>query len=114
MKWRNPIAVMMLVSMLALLTLPSVAAAAETMVDETSPSSQRGHYTAPQLLVDALVVRPLLFATTLAGTGLFLVSLPFTAIDRSVSNAADVLIAEPGRWTFGPHLGTYLNRHPGY
>ena len=43
MKWRSPIAVMVLMSILALLTLPSVAAAAETMVDETSPSTQPGH-----------------------------------------------------------------------
>ncbi len=54
---------------------------------------------------DALFARPLGLATTIAGTGLFLVTLPFTVPSRSVDTAAWELIGRPGGWTFDRPIG---------
>lgn len=54
---------------------------------------------------DLLIARPLLIATTLIGAGVFVVSLPFTALGGGVEEAADALIGEPGREAFVRCLG---------
>ena len=54
---------------------------------------------------DALIARPLGLATTIVGTGLFIVTLPFTAPSRSVDTAAYELIGRPGGWTFDRPIG---------
>jgi len=55
--------------------------------------------------VDAAVFRPLGLATTIAGTGLFIVTIPFTAPGGNLGAAADSLIVRPGGWTFDRPLG---------
>lgn len=54
---------------------------------------------------DLLIARPLLIAATAVGTGLFVVTLPFSALGGNVGEAADALIAEPGREAFARCLG---------
>ena len=54
---------------------------------------------------DILVVRPASFVATIIGSALFVVSLPFTAISKSVPNAAEALVAVPARNTFTRPVG---------
>lgn len=54
---------------------------------------------------DAVLGRPVGLATTIAGTGVFLVTLPFSAISGSTEEAAWGLIGRPGGWTFVRPLG---------
>jgi len=54
---------------------------------------------------DGLIARPLGLATTIAGTGLFLVTLPFSIPSGSVNEAAQGMIVRPGGYTFVRPLG---------
>lgn len=57
------------------------------------------------LAADAVLGRPVGLATTIAGTGVFLVTLPFSVISGSTSEAAWGLVGRPGAWTFVRPLG---------
>lgn len=54
---------------------------------------------------DLIIARPLLIAGTIIGTGLFLVSLPFTALGGNVKEAGEALVVEPGMAAFVRCLG---------
>jgi hypothetical protein len=54
---------------------------------------------------DALIGRPVGLATTIVGTGTFVLTLPFTIPSRSVDTAAWGLVGRPGGWTFVRPLG---------
>ncbi len=54
---------------------------------------------------DLLVARPLLLVTTVAGTAVFLVSLPFTAAGGNLEQAGEMLVEGPARATFVRCLG---------
>jgi len=55
--------------------------------------------------VDAIIGRPLGLATTIAGTGVFLVTLPFSLTSQSTAEAAWGLVGRPAGWTFVRPLG---------
>ena len=55
--------------------------------------------------VDAIIGRPLGLATTIAGTGVFLVTLPFSLTSQSTGEAAWGLSGRPAGWTFVRPLG---------
>jgi hypothetical protein len=55
--------------------------------------------------VDAIIGRPLGLATTIAGTGVFLVTLPFSLPSESTAEAAWGMVGRPGAWTFVRPLG---------
>lgn len=57
------------------------------------------------MALDAAIGRPLGLAATVAGTALFVVTLPFTAPSGSAREAAHGLIVQPGGWTFVRPLG---------
>jgi len=59
---------------------------------------------------DALVVRPLGLASTIVGTAVFIVALPFTLPSGSVGSSAKVLIGEPAQYTFARPLGQSQSR----
>jgi hypothetical protein len=59
------------------------------------------------MAIDILAVRPLGLAATLLGTGLFVVSLPFSALGGNVGEAADALVKTPAEFTFARPLGEY-------
>ncbi len=62
---------------------------------------------------DALFVRPALFATTIIGSAVYLVSLPFSALGGNAAEAADVLVVGPAKATFIRCLGcTRTGRKP--
>ena len=56
---------------------------------------------------DAVVMRPLLFAATVAGSALFVVCLPFAAISKSVKSTAHALVVAPAQATFTRALGDF-------
>lgn len=64
-----------------------------------------GEARASVVMADAAIGRPLGLATTLIGTGVFLVTLPFSVPSRSVDTAAWGLVGRPGGWTFNRPLG---------
>ena len=57
------------------------------------------------MAADALIGRPLGLATTIAGTGVFLLTLPFSLPSESSGEAAWGLIGRPGGWTFVRPMG---------
>jgi hypothetical protein len=57
------------------------------------------------MAVDAIIGRPLGLGTTIAGTGVFLVTLPLSLISESTGEAAWGLVGRPGGWTFVRPLG---------
>ncbi len=56
---------------------------------------------------DALVMRPLLFATTVVGSAAFVVCLPFAALSKSVKSTAHALVVAPAQATFTRPLGDF-------
>lgn len=63
--------------------------------------------TAAAMTFDALVVRPVSLVATVAGAGLFLVSLPFSAIGHNTDQAGHALVVDPARYTFTRPLGNF-------
>ncbi len=58
-----------------------------------------------EMMIDALVARPVGVATTVVGVAAFVVTLPFSALGGNINQAADKLIVEPGKETFVRCLG---------
>jgi hypothetical protein len=56
---------------------------------------------------DAVIMRPLLLATTVAGSALFVAVLPFAAISRSIKSTAQALVVAPAKATFTRPLGDF-------
>ena len=52
-------------------------------------------------------MRPALFATTVAGTTVFVVTLPFSALSKSIKPAARALVVAPAKATFTRALGDF-------
>jgi hypothetical protein len=59
------------------------------------------------MFVDAIAVRPVMIATTVVGSALFLVSLPFSALGGNVHEAAQSLVLDPAQSAFTRPLGQY-------
>jgi hypothetical protein len=58
---------------------------------------------------DALLARPALLATTVVGSAVYLVSLPFSLLGGNEEEARDVLVYGPARATFKRCLGCTAN-----
>ncbi len=56
---------------------------------------------------DAILARPLGLATTVAGSAIFLVSLPIAATSRSIGSTAHSLVLKPAAFTFTRPLGDF-------
>lgn len=62
---------------------------------------------------DAIFVRPALLATTIVGSAVYLVSLPFSALGGNAGEAGEVLVVGPAKATFVRCLGcTRSGRKP--
>lgn len=61
------------------------------------------------MTTDALIVRPVLLATTIVGSAVYLVSLPFSMLGGNTAEAGEVLVAGPARATFARCLGCTRN-----
>lgn len=75
------------------------AAADERYVGEPPSAAAMG--------ADLLLVRPLSLVATVAGTGLFIASLPFSLLGRNVGDAGEQLVLRPAEYTFARPLGDF-------
>lgn len=89
--------------MLAMSVAGPPAMALDDYEDRASPSGGA-------MVADALLARPLLAVATVAGAGVFLVSLPFSALGGNVDEAATTLIRTPAEATFRRCLGCEVSR----
>jgi len=62
--------------------------------------------------VDMALVRPFSLVATVLGTGLFVVSLPFSLLGMNVGEAGERLVVEPGKYTFVRPLGDFQASSP--
>lgn len=104
--WGNTVrrGVVVLITTLGL-ALANPAWAADDYASTDTPS-------AGAMAVDALLVRPLGLVATVLGTGLFIVSLPFSLTGMNVEKADQRLIVEPARYTFQRPLGNFQAKSP--
>jgi len=96
-KWMRRSTVLIVI--IALLIAPMTAMAAEEV-----SSSDVG---AGAIAGDIMLVRPLGIAATALGTGLFIASLPFSALGGNMGTAAKALVAEPVKFTFFRPVGQF-------
>jgi hypothetical protein len=59
------------------------------------------------MVADALIVRPLGIVATILGAGLFVISLPFSALGKNVKEAGQKLVVAPAKFTFTRPLGEF-------
>ena len=59
----------------------------------------------PAAMVGDVLTRPIMLGATVIGTGLFLVTLPFSLIGGNAGQAGDVLVVKPFQATFMRCLG---------
>lgn len=57
------------------------------------------------MIGDLLIARPLLVVATVIGAGVFVVSLPFTALGGGVGDAGQALVVDPAKAAFVRCLG---------
>jgi hypothetical protein len=75
------------------------------MLCTTTPAFASGTADPTSVVVDVLVARPVSFVMTVAGTALFVVSLPIAAASRSVPATTKTLVAGPSRDLFARPVG---------
>jgi hypothetical protein len=68
-------------------------------------SDMESRPTGGEMLADALLVRPVMLASTVITTAVFVVSLPFSLLGGNVGDAAKGLVVEPVKYTFVRPLG---------
>lgn len=72
------------------------------------PDAERAqHASAGEVIGDLLIIRPIMLGITFIGTGLWIVSAPFTLMGQNFRRAGEVLFIEPSMYTFGYPLGSY-------
>jgi hypothetical protein len=59
------------------------------------------------IIADALLMRPVSLASIVAGTAVFIVSLPFAVVTDDVSKSAKKLVVDPFNYTFDRPLGDF-------
>jgi hypothetical protein len=94
-----------LVVILALVIVPCGAMA----TDYYDPQVEAG-----AMAADALVVRPLGIVATVLGFGLFVVSVPFSALGSNTGDAWQALVVRPAKFTFTRPLGEFDGRARGH
>lgn len=63
----------------------------------------------PAIVADVFIARPLGIVATLAGSALYIVSLPFTVPARGTEQAKRVLVDYPYHYTFSRPLGEFYD-----
>ena len=100
--------VMLAVSLVCAWSGTSAAGVLGYSLDRTDRGFARKADTEPSagvVAADGLIARPLGLATTLAGTGLFILTLPFSIPAGSVNESAQGMIVRPGGYTFVRPMG---------
>jgi hypothetical protein len=94
----NKLAPMLLAALLA----GGVAHASDSSLSQVDEAPSAG-----AMAFDLLLVRPLGLVTTVLGTGIFILQLPFDfGSENNKSKAFDTLVVEPARYTFTRELGS--------
>lgn len=62
---------------------------------------------AAAMTADIVVIRPLGVVSIVAGTAVFLVSLPFSAMGGNIKAASEKLVVDPVKFTFKRPLGDF-------
>jgi len=65
------------------------------------------------MAADLLIGRPVLLATTIVGSAIWLVALPFSALGGNVEETTQTLVVGPARATFVRCLGCSANTYQG-
>lgn len=94
---------------LTLLLLPVSVYADQDMEHKTYRTEYKP--SAEAMVFDGLVLRPLYLAGTVIGSGVFLVTLPFSLIGGNVDDAGRELVGKPARATFSNCLGCINQYH---
>ena len=61
--------------------------------------------TGEKMVLDAVVLRPVGMVTTLAGSAVYVISLPFSLLGGNEAEVREHLVNEPARYTFKRPLG---------
>ncbi len=91
-----------------LLILVLIVGSTQSVLAESDEFRQVGKsqtITPENMVLDAVLIRPLGVATTVVGTAVFVIGLPFSAIAGNVNESAKNLIVKPGKYTFNRKLG---------
>lgn len=94
-----------MIKKLLLMLFMSCLVTTTSLADDTMYDQARETPSAEAMIVDGLLYRPLSLAGTLVGTGLFLVTLPFSVIGGNADEAGQRLVVEPANSTFDRCLG---------
>lgn len=70
----------------------------------------RSEPTAETMILDTILVRPIMFAGTVIGSVMWVVSLPFSAAAGNIEEARTKLVVEPAKHTFTRPLGDFNYR----
>ncbi|MFQ5658812.1 MAG: hypothetical protein ACE5GZ_00180 [Gammaproteobacteria bacterium] len=95
------------------LVLSALLFSSQTSLAGDTSSAQSDEYkpTMDEMITDGLIYRPLGVAATVVGTGIFIVTLPFSLLGGNADDAGERLVAEPARDTFRRCLGCALYYH---
>lgn len=88
-----------------LMALPAQAEVVQQQNGSGDPMYTADSPPAYSMVGDLLIARPLLIGATVVGAGLFVVSLPFSALGGNVGAAGKALVVDPGREAFVRCLG---------
>jgi ABC-type molybdate transport system permease subunit len=91
----------------ALLVLVTLILAVSSPTAFAQAAAEKEEDKAAKMVVDALVIRPLSLVATVAGTAVFIVALPFSALGGNVKASAEKLVVEPAKFTFVRPLGEF-------
>jgi len=100
-RFRFPRSIARTVAACCLVTFAAAAPRWGLAAEETPEAAPSGS----EMMADMLVHRPLGLVRTVVGTGIFIVSLPFTVLSGDVGNAGDKLVVDPAKHTFARPLG---------
>ncbi|WP_130907656.1 multidrug transporter [Pseudomonas sp. Sample_16] len=90
---------------LAVASMLSFVASADASSGSGDPLYTIQNPPAYAMIGDLLIARPLLVAATVIGAGVFVVSLPFTALGGGVGDAGQALVVDPAKAAFVRCLG---------
>ena len=63
--------------------------------------------TSEKMVLDAVVLRPVGLVTTVAGSAVYMISLPFSVLGGNEAEVREHLVNEPARYTFKRPLGEF-------
>jgi hypothetical protein len=85
--------------------LASIICAVTFLWVTAAPAQTSGKYDPVEVTADVLIVRPVALVATAAGSAIWVVALPISAISKSVKSSYKALVVKPARATFTRQLG---------